>query len=86
MRINARLDEEYERKLRYLMRTTGAGVSDVVKQGIDVLYERERQSAARPEKLLKDAGLIGCFDGPADLSTRYKDELWESRGGEHDHR
>ena len=36
MRINARLDEPRARKLEFLKRATLAGVSEIVKQSIDL--------------------------------------------------
>jgi len=79
MRINARLDDEQKRKLKYLMRSNGARVSDVVKQAIEVLYERAaNNSRDDPEKLLTSCGFVGCGESAEDFSAIYKDELKES--------
>ena len=86
MRINARLDEDHQRKLEYLMRVSGLRVSDIVKQAIDVLYERAKQTGGRPEGLLTRSGFIGCSGGPEDLSVSYKDELEASIRSKHGHR
>jgi len=86
MRINARLDDDQSRKLEYLMRSTGARVSDIVKQAIEVLYEREEQTRGRPEKLLSSCGFVGCGEGPEEFSETYKDALKESMLAKHDHR
>ena len=74
-RINARLDEGHSAKLEYLQRATRLGVSDIVKRGIDLLYEEVRKEVGHPFEILTEAGFIGSGEGPADLSVRYKDEL-----------
>lgn len=86
MRINARLDEDHRRKLEYLMRATGSRVSDIIKQAIDVLYERAEQAKGRPERLLTSSGFVGCGEGAEDLSVTYKDELTNSIKAKHGHR
>ncbi len=85
MRINARLDEDRRRKLEYLMRATGSRVSDIVKQAIDVLYDRAERSRGRPEKLLTRSGFVGCGEASVDLSVQYKDELKETIPAKHGH-
>ena len=75
MRVNARLDEARERKLRAIAKETGQGVSEVVRVAIDVYYERITTSATRSLALLERSGFVGCADGPPDLSETYKEEL-----------
>lgn len=86
MRINARLDEDHRRKLEYLMRATGSRVSDIIKQAIDVLYDRAEQSGGHPGKLLIRSGFVGCGKGPEDLSGQYKEELKRTVAAKHGHR
>lgn len=77
-RINARLDTEHSMKLAFLKRTTRMGVSDIVKKGIDLLYEGEREQRRDPFDVLSETGFIGSGAGPSDLSERTKDELTDS--------
>ena len=77
-RINARLDEEHSMTLAFLKRTTQLGVSDIVKKGIDLLYEGEREQRRNPLDILSETGFLGSGAGPSDLSERTKDELTES--------
>jgi len=74
-RINARLDERHSAKLEYLKRTTRMGVSDIVKRGIDLLYEDVQKETRDPFEVLAETGFIGSAEGPSDLSARYKEEL-----------
>jgi hypothetical protein len=76
-RINARLDDRHSAKLEYLKRTTGLGVSDIVKRGIDLVYEDVQKETRDPFEVLSEVGFIGSAEGPSDLSERYKDELRE---------
>lgn len=65
MRINARLDQARERKLREIQSATGLTTSEVVKQGLDLVHrECVREPKARLEALLS-SGFVGCADGPA---------------------
>lgn len=77
-RINARLDEEHSMKLAFLKRTTRLGVSDIVKKGIDLLYDGEREQRRDPFEVLNETGFIGSGVGPSDLSERTKEELTDS--------
>lgn len=82
-RINARLDEAHADKLDYLKRTTGLPVSDIVKRGIDLVYEETRRVSPSPREVLAAAGFVGVAEGPADLSTRYKEDLASSLAAKH---
>lgn len=82
-RINARLDERHATKLEYLKRTTRLGVSDIVKRGIDLLYEDVRKEALDPLLALTESGFIGSGEGPGDLSERYKEELRDLLAAKH---
>ena len=84
-RINARLDEGHSAKLNYLQRTTRLGVSDIVKCGIDLLYEevQKRKETGQPFEILTQTGFIGSGKGPVDLSVRYKEELRELLAAKH---
>ena len=83
MRINARLDQARERKLREIQSATGLTTSEVVKQGLDLVHrECVREPKARLEALLS-SGFVGCADGPADLATDYKRHLTEHLDRKH---
>lgn len=82
-RINARLDERRSAKLEYLKRTTHLGVSDIVKRGIDLVYEDVQRETRDPFEILTETGFIGSAEGPIDLSGRYKDELHELLAAKH---
>jgi hypothetical protein len=77
-RINARLDEEHVAKVEYLKRTTGLSTSDLVKRGLDRLYEETRATRRSALEGLRDSGFIASGSGPTDLSERYKDEYADS--------
>jgi hypothetical protein len=85
-RINARLDEGHAAKLEYLQRATRLGVSDIVKRGIDLLYEEVRKGSGDPLEILTETGFIGSGEGPANLSARYKEELRDLLAAKHGHR
>lgn len=76
-RLNARIDASLAKKMATLRRVTGQTTTDIVRVAIERYYasvERE----ARPYALLEEGGLIGCADGPSDLSIAYKDALVRS--------
>lgn len=83
MRINARLDEIHSRKLEYLKRATDAGVSEVVKDAIDVYYDQMKARKPSAAEIFQESGFIGIAEGPEDLSTRYKEVLTESLDAKH---
>lgn len=75
MRINARLDDDTGRKLAYVERETGWGISEIVRRAIDAYYASFRAAKADAARALGKSGFIGCAEGPADLSREYKEEL-----------
>lgn len=83
-RVNARLDAKRSAKLDHLKRRTGKSTSELVKRGIDLLYEDERErEPTNPLQALQDAGLVGFWEGPGDLSVRVKEEYGELLGRKH---
>jgi hypothetical protein len=86
MRINARLDEPQTRKLSYLKRVTGSGISEIVRRAIDEYYRLVRESDRNSARVLAKTGLIGCAEGPKDLSKNYKKEILKQLKDKHDHR
>ncbi len=86
MRINARLDEESARKLEYLKEATHAQVTDVVKDAIDLYYQRVRQAQDSARSRLFDSGFVGCGTAEPGLSQTYKDDLSQALEAKHGHR
>ncbi len=79
LRINARLDPQTASELDALVKAGGQTVTEVVKNAIHCYYRQQTERASQPAlDLFRLAGLIGCADGPPDLSSRYKDYLGES--------
>jgi hypothetical protein len=74
-RINARVDPDLARKVRALRDRTGRSTTEIVKASIEAYYDSVTGSA-NPAALLSE--LIGCANGPADLSATYKRHLTES--------
>lgn len=84
VRVNARLDAETAAALQQLVRETGLGVTDLLKLALLRLSE---QYAGPPQPIAEAfAGLIGSFEGPADLSGHYKGELTTSLARKHGQR
>lgn len=81
MRVNARLDEATSQELRQLMKETGKSVTEVIRESIHRLYLQESLEARSPAETFAD--LIGCIDGPSDLSTNYKAALRDSLRAKH---
>ena len=75
MRINARLDEIRERKLREIQSLTGLTTSEIVKRSLDALHKEQVGEPKARLKALLSSGFIGCADGPANLATEYKRHL-----------
>lgn len=74
LRVNARLDRARAKKLEALKRRTGLSTTEVICAALDAQYEAMKEHT-NPADAFDRGGLIGCGDGPADLSTnrRYLD-------------
>ncbi len=77
-RINARIDSELERKLGFLRGRTKQGTTAVVREAIERYHAAIAKSATTPSEILQRSGFLGGFDGPRDLSVKYKEELGQS--------
>lgn len=86
MRINARLDEAHSRRLEYLKNVTQGTVSEVIKQAIDLYYEKVKETHPNTAELLQASGFIGCGEVYPDFSETYKDTLREILEQKHGHR
>jgi len=77
MRVNARLDDESQRQLEYLLEATGSGVSDVLKASLAHYYSAMRADRApRLTHLLAVTAKSGS--GRSDVSVRAKELLTDS--------
>lgn len=81
MRVNARLDEATSQELRQLQKETGMSVTEVIRESIHRLYLQESVETRTPAESFAD--LIGCIDGPADLSSNYKGVLRDALLAKH---
>ena len=75
--VHARLNPADRARLDELRRVTGKTETALVKQGLQLVHEREVQTR-RKRTALKIAGkLVGKYRGPSDLSTnkKYLDDL-----------
>jgi hypothetical protein len=80
MRVNARLDDESERQMKFLVEATGLGVSDVVKTSLAHYYQALR--SARPTRLTHLRTFIGRQgSGRSDVSVRSKELFAEGLAG-----
>ncbi len=86
MRINARLDDEYSRKLEQLKATHHMGVSDILKRAIDLLYAQETAAPRQKLSALLGSELIGIGDAPENLASDYKQLLNADLSAKHDTR
>lgn len=80
VKINARLDDALAKRVAQLVQRTGKPLTEIVKDALARHCDAELAASPSPFEALVNAGLVGVAEGPADLSTRYKDELRESLG------
>lgn len=67
--LSVRLDDKEAAALKALCDETGLSRSQVVKQGLSVVAGNARRGKT-PAALAEELGVIGCFSGPRDLSSR----------------
>jgi hypothetical protein len=77
-RINARLDDELARKVELVRKRTNRTVSQIVQESLVRYCEQELANGNDSASILKATGLVGCADGPSDLSANYKTDLVHS--------
>ncbi len=83
MRITVRIDDSYEQKIKIIQQRTNLNTTDVIKQAIDLMYEKAELSAKEKNQKLIEM-LAGTAKGPEDLSITYKkylDQGWEEKYG-----
>ncbi len=78
MRVNARLDADYEEKLKYIIRQTRENFTEVLKKAIDLYHHHIKSAAKHGTQLILKSGFVGCAKGHKDLSVNYKKGLFKS--------
>lgn len=78
IRINARLTGEDARLFQELQKRAGLSASDLLRDALREYHAKRRRPPANAMKLLTAAGFIAGGEGPADLSTHYKDYLTDA--------
>jgi hypothetical protein len=74
-RINARLDDETEEKLRLIRGRTGKSITDIVISSLDLYYRSLKTERANAADILARNGFIGCGSDEPNLSVNYKNRL-----------
>ena len=85
MRITVRIDDSYEQKIKVIQQKTHLNTTDVIKQGIDLMYEKAESNAKEKNRELL-AKLAGIGHGPADGSVNYKRYIAEYIDEKFNHR
>ena len=67
--LSVRLDDKEAAALKALCDETGLSRSQVVKRGLSVVAGSARRGKT-PGMLAEELGIVGCFSGPRDLSSR----------------
>ncbi|MBS0444914.1 MAG: hypothetical protein JSR59_03085 [Proteobacteria bacterium] len=84
MRVNARLDGEYQQQIEYLTHSTGMGVSDVLRASVAHYYAHVR-GADKPRLAHLRAAIGKHGSGRSDVSANAKElfgtGLAAKRGG-----
>ena len=78
IRINARLVGDDAKHFQELQRREGLSASDLLRDALREYHTARAKPRANALKLLTAAGFIAGGEGPADLSTHYKDYLSEA--------
>jgi hypothetical protein len=86
MRIQTQLDDQRIKKLRYLVETTHASTSEVIRQAIDFYYSQINVNHPNAADILTNSGFIGCGEASPELSTNYKSELNQILAQKHGNR
>jgi len=85
MRITVRVDDSYEQKIKVIQQRTQLNTTDVIKQAIDLMYEKAESSAKEKNRELL-AKLAGIGHGPEDGSVNYKRYIAEYIDEKFNHR
>lgn len=82
MRVNARFDEDYAKRMAYLTRATHMGVSEVIKASVLYYYEAVR-GQQKPQLTHLSQWIGKASSGRSDVASSYKDLLSESFAQKH---
>lgn len=74
MRINARLEGDSENTFHFIQEATGQSVTDIIKHALD-LYQAELKTSAQTHNQLLLRELAGIWQGPAEDSSNYKQDV-----------
>ena len=85
MRITVRIDDSYEQKIKAIQQRTQLNTTDVIKQAIDLMYEKAESSTKEKNRELL-AKLAGIGHGPEDGSVNYKRYIAEYIDEKFNHR
>lgn len=80
-RINARIDAPLNERLEHARSKLGKSVTEIIHEALENYLERAERETKSPYDALLSLGLIGCADGPSNLSSDYKSILSESFEG-----
>jgi hypothetical protein len=75
MQITAQLDDSYQARIAAIRQSTHLDTSEIIKQAIDLLYEKTALSSKEKNKKLIEM-LAGTAEGPEDLSENHKQYLY----------
>lgn len=75
MQLDIQLDDEAVQKLAYIQEQTNQDLSAAIKQAIEQYYNQINTTNKAPLKIFQELGLVGCFNGDADLSLDYKTKM-----------
>lgn len=77
MRITARIDESYQKKIKTIQQSTHLNTTEIIKQALDLLYDKTEKAKLtgkeKNQKLLQI--LAGSAEGPESLSENYKEYI-----------
>ena len=75
IRINARLTGEDAKRFRELQEREGLSASDLLREALREYHSVKSRRRVDAMALLQSTGFLAGGEGPADLSSSYKDHL-----------
>jgi hypothetical protein len=75
MQLEIQLDDDSVQKLAYIQEQTNQDLSAAIKQAIEQYYNQINTTNKPPLQIFQELGLVGCFQGDADLSVNYKTKM-----------
>lgn len=76
MQITAELDQQHFERLQQLEQQSGKNTSLLIEEAIDEMFVRRKgMPAYQALEVMRSNGFIGCMEGDAELSVRYKEKL-----------